>query len=191
MIVKIQLSEWARRNGVSRMTAWRRAEAGQIEGAEKNPVGHWVVAIEEQKTRFAVAYARVSSHDQKADLDRQVARIAEWAALNRVQIDRFVKEIGSGLNEKRRELLALLEDESVETIIVEHRDRLARFGVRQLEASFSAQKRKIVVIDPAEVEHELVQDMLDLMTSFSARLYGKRSAQNRAKRALAALKAQE
>lgn len=77
----------------------------------------------------------------------------------------------------------------VDTIIVEHRDRLARFGIRRLEASFAAQKRKLIVIDNAEIERELVQDMLDLMTSFSARLYGERSAKNRAKRVLAALKA--
>ena len=79
----------------------------------------------------------------------------------------------------------------VETIVVEHRDRLARFGVVQLERALRASKRSVVVIDAGEVEDDLVRDMIDLMTCFSARLYGRRSAKNRAQRALTALKALE
>ena len=83
---------------------------------------------------------------------------------------------------------ALLADPQVGTIIVEHRDRLARFGVAQVEQSLRAHKRALVVIDPGEVEDDLVRDMIELMTCFSARLYGKRSARNRALRAAEALK---
>jgi putative resolvase len=143
--------------------------------------------------RFTVAYARVSSQDQKMDLDRQFARIAEWAAARGIRIDRYVREVGSGLNDKRRELAALLVDQTVGTIVVEHRDRLARFGVMQLEKALSAAQRSIavidpvVVIDPGEVGDDLVQDMVDLMTCFSARWYGRRSARNRARRAMSAL----
>jgi putative resolvase len=104
-----------------------------------------------------------------------------------VTINRFVREVGSGLNDRRRELLALLADPAITTIVVEHRDRLARFGVAQLEQSLVSAGRKIVVIDPAEVKDDLVQDMIDLMTCFSARLYGRRSARNRAQRAIEAL----
>lgn len=185
----ISLTEWARREGVSKMTAWRRATGGQIEGAFVNTAGRWVVEVEDEgPKRQTVAYARVSSHDQKADLDRQVARLAEWAADNHIVIDRYVREIGSGLNDKRKAFRQILSDPLVETIIVEHRDRLARFGVGNLEAALSASGRKLVVVDPGEAENELVQDMIDLMTSFSARLYGQRSARNRAKRALKELK---
>jgi putative resolvase len=99
-----------------------------------------------------------------------------------------VREIGSGLNDKRRELASILADPSVQTIVVEHRDRLARFGVGQLERTLSAAKRAIVVVDRGELEDDLVRDMIDLMTCFSARLYGRRSARNRAQRALDALK---
>lgn len=172
------------------MTAWRMATSGSLPGAVLSSVGHWLVEVDEaEPVRLTVAYARVSSHDQKADLDRQVARIAEWAAANDIRVDRYVREIGSGLNDKRRELAALLADQTVGRIVVEHRDRLARFGVMQLERALSAARRSIVVIDPGEVADDLVQDMVDLMTCFSARLYGRRSARNRAQRAMSALKA--
>lgn len=86
----IRLSAWAKANGVSRMTAWRLATRGEIPNASLSPVGHWFVEIDApEDRRQTVAYARVSSHDQKADLDRQIARIAEWAAKEDVRIDRY------------------------------------------------------------------------------------------------------
>ncbi|MDO9713970.1 IS607 family transposase [Paracraurococcus lichenis] len=187
---KLPITRWAKQNGVSRMTAWRMATSGTLPGAVLSPAGRWLVEVDEpEPVRQTVAYARVSSHDHKADLDRQIARIAEWAAASNIKIDRYVREIGSGLNDKRRDLAALLADTSVERIVVEHRDRLARFGVAQLEQALKATKRSILVVNPGEVEDDLVQDMVDLMACFSARLYGRRSARNRAKRALDALKA--
>lgn len=134
MIRQLSLTEWAKTQNISKMTAWRMATAGEIPGASMSVAGRWHVEIDEPDPDIkCVAYVRVSSHDQKADLDRQVARIAEWAINSNVKIDGYVREIGSGLNDKRRGLNDLLEDLKVETIIVEHRDRLARFGVNQLE----------------------------------------------------------
>jgi putative resolvase len=186
----IRLSEWAKRRGISKMSAWRLATAGQIEGAKLNDMGRWIVPVDEAPAvSLTVAYTRVSGHGQKADLDRQVARIAEWAAANGVIVDRYVREIGSGLNEKRKELSSLLEDKDVGTIVAEHRDRLARFGVQHLEKALRSAGRKIVVIEEREIDNDLVQDMIDLMTCFSARLYGQSSARNRARRAAEALKA--
>ena len=111
---------------------------------------------------------------------KALARIAEWAAASGVNVHRYVREIGSGLNDKRRELAALLDDPQVATIVVEHRDRLARFGVAQLERVLKANKRDVLVIEPGEVEDDLVRDMIDLMTCFSARLYGRRAGPGRA-----------
>jgi predicted site-specific integrase-resolvase len=185
---KIRLSEWARSRGISKMTAWRRATAGEIPGAFLSDAGRWMVEVPEDASLLTVAYARVSGHDQKVDLDRQIARIAEWAAGQGVTVHRYVREVGSGLNDRRRELAALLADRSVQTIIVEHRDRLARFGVAQLEGALEASGRRLVIIEPGEVKDDLVQDMMDLMTCFSAKLYGRRSARNRARRALEAMR---
>ncbi|MEI8397364.1 MAG: IS607 family transposase, partial [Rhodospirillaceae bacterium] len=133
-------------------------------------------------------YARVSSHDQKGDIDRQIARVATYAAEQGIKVDRIVSEIGSGLNDKRKELGKLLADPQIGTIIVEHKDRLARFGVRHLQTVLGATGRNIIVVDSGEVKDDLVRDMIDLMACFSARLYGRRSAKNRAERALEALK---
>jgi putative resolvase len=91
-----------------------------------------------------------------------------------------VSEVGSGLNGKRRALLRLLSDARVETIVVEHRDRLARFGSDYIEAALAASGRKLIVVDPSEMKDDLVADMISILTSFCARLYGKRSARNRA-----------
>ena len=186
----MRLSVWAKRRGISKMSAWRLASSGQIPGARLNDMKRWMVPIEEEPavTR-TVAYARVSSHDQKHDLDRQIARIAEWAAREGLRIDAFVREVGSGLNDRRRELGALLADPAVTTLVVEHRDRLARFGVGGLEQALEAAGRRVVVIEEREIDDDLAQDMIDLMTCFSARLYGRRSARNRAQRAAEALKA--
>jgi predicted site-specific integrase-resolvase len=135
----------------------------------------------------AVVYARVSSADQKADLDRQVARVTEWATGRHLPVDRVVTEVGSALDGHRRKFLGLLRDSSVETIVVEHRDRFARFGAEYVEAALSAQGRRLLVVDAAEVDDDLVRDVTEILTSLCARLYGQRAAENRAARAVAAL----
>jgi putative resolvase len=103
-------------------------------------------------------------------------------------VDEVVTEVGSGLNGKRRRFQRLLADRHVKTIVVEHRDRLARFGVEHLEAALSAQGRCIVVVDPGESNDDLVRDMIEALTSFCARLYGRPGARNRALRAVTAAK---
>lgn len=98
----------------------------------------------------------------------------------------MVTEIGSALDGRRRKLHGLLADPGVGTVVVEHRDRLARFGVEHLEAAFSASGRRLLVLDPSESADDLVRDVTEVLTSMCARLYGRRSAKNRAARAVAA-----
>jgi putative resolvase len=129
-------------------------------------------------------YARVSSHDQKPDLDRQVARLAAWAARSGQAVARVEAEVGSGMDGARSKVRRLLADPRVRTVVVEHRDRLGRMNTELVEAALSAHGRRLVVLDPAEVEDDLVRDMTEILTSFCARLYGRRSARNRAEKAL-------
>jgi putative resolvase len=129
-------------------------------------------------------YARVSSHDQKPDLGRQVARLAAWAAQSGQAVARVEAEVGSGMNGARSKVRRLLADPRVRTVVVEHRDRLGRMNTELVEAALSAHGRRLVVLDPAEVEDDLVRDMTEILTSFCARLYGRRSARNRAEKAL-------
>ena len=185
----MKLSAWAKSQGVSYQTAWRMWKNGRLPvPAEQLPTGTVIVHPPVSAVEGGVAlYARVSSHDQKADLDRQVARLAEFAAGRTLRIVDIVKEIGSGLNGHRRGLMRLLRNSEVQTLVVEHRDRLMRFGFEYLEAALAAQGRTLAVIDTTEVADDLVRDMTEVLTSLCARLYGKRAAANKAKRALEAI----
>ena len=109
-----------------------------------------------------------------------------WATSQGHSIDRVVTEVGSGLNGQRRKFLALLSDPSVTTIVIEHRDRFARFGSEYVAASLQANGRRLVVVDDAEVDDDLVRDMTEESTSFCARLYGKRAGVHRAAKAFSA-----
>ena len=159
--------------------AARRLESGTI----------WVDAVPpDDDAARTVVYARVSAHDQRADLDRQIARITEWATVNGHSVDEVLCEVGSGLNGKRPKLRRVLPDPSAMVVVVEHRDRLARFGVEYLEAALAAHGRKVVVVELGETTDDLVRDMIDVLTSMCARLYGRRGARNRAMRAITATK---
>ena len=105
-----------------------------------------------------------------------------------IRIDRTVTEIGSGLNGRRTKLGKLLGDPKVSTIVVEHRDRLARFGVEYVEAALAAHGRTVIVLDDAELPDDLARDLTEVLTSMCARLYGRRSASRRAAAAVAAIR---
>ncbi len=184
----MKLAAWARANGVHPQTAYRWFRRGTMPvPARRLPSGTILVQVPSSggvPDQRAVLYARVSAHDQRADLDRQVARLSSWAAGQGVGVAEVVCEVGSGLNGRRPKLRRLLADPTVTMIVVEHRDRLARFGVEYLEAALSAQARRLLVVDPGEASDDLVRDMIEVLTGFCARLYGHRGARNRALRAL-------
>ena len=184
----MKLSGWAKANGLTYKTAWRMWRDGRLPiPAEQLPTGTVIVRPPQTVAVEAVAlYARVSSADQKADLERQLGRLADYASRERLTVVRSVSEVGSGLNGHRAKIMRLLADPNVRTIVVEHRDRLARFGSEYIEAALGASARKLVVVDRSEMKDDLVRDMVDVLTSFCARLYGRRAAKNRAKKALAA-----
>ncbi len=186
----MNLKQWADRQGVSYTTARRWFTAGRLPVPARRVGG--LILIGEPAAPAApgtaAVYARVSSADQKADLDGQVARVTAWATGQGITVGRVVTETGSALNGKRSKFLALLRDPSVTTIVVEHRDRFARFGAEYVEAALAASGRRLLVADPAEVDDDLVRDVTEILTSLCARLYGRRAAVNRAARAVAALR---
>ncbi len=132
-------------------------------------------------------YARVSSSDQRDDLERQVRRLQAWARAQGWKEFDVITEIGSGLNGKRKKLLRVLRDPGVSRIVVEHRDRLARFGVELREAACAASGKHIVVVEEGEVTDDLGRDLLEILTSACGKLYGRRAARHRARQALEAL----
>jgi putative resolvase len=190
----MKLAAWARANGVHPQTAYRWFRQGTMPvPARRLPSGTILVEVpggnsDGTEQQRVVLYARVSVHDQRTDLDRQVARLSAWAAGQGIVVAEVVREVGSGLNGRRPRLRRLLADPTVAMIVVEHRDRLARFGVEYLEAVLGAQARRLVVLDPGETSDELVSDLVEVLTSFCARLYGRRGARNRALRAVTCAK---
>ena len=99
-----------------------------------------------------IIYTRVSSADQKPDLDRQIARVMTWASAKELSVDGVVTEIGFGPDGHRKKFEKLLRDGSVKTILVEHRDRFCRFGSEYIEAALSAQNRRLLVVDDRETD---------------------------------------
>ncbi|MDH6678611.1 putative resolvase [Rhodococcus sp. LBL1] len=178
----MRLKEWAEGQGVSYRTALNWFHAGTLPvSARQLPTGTILVDVPAASPAGrTVAYCRVSSSDQRADLERQAGRVAEGCSRLGITLNSTVTEVGSGLDAHRPKLRRLLSDPAVTTIVVEHRDRLARFGVEHLEAALSASGRRIVVLDDSEANDDLVQDMVDVLTSMCARLYGRRSARRRA-----------
>ncbi|GAA3289738.1 IS607 family transposase [Dactylosporangium vinaceum] len=187
----MKLSEWARRNGVHYQTAWSWAKNGQMPvPVVKTPTGRYlVIPPDTADTGRTVAYCRVSSADQRADLERQAGRVVAAATARGLTVAEVVSEVGSGLDGNRPELAKLLRDPHAVTIVVEHRDRLARFGVEHLTCALAATGRRIVILDDAEVVDDLVRDMVEVLTSCCARLYGRRSAGRKANAAMATAEA--
>jgi predicted site-specific integrase-resolvase len=187
--VAVNLKEWAASQGISYATARRWYESGKLP-VPAYQAGRLIVIGEPAPSAgpgVTAVYARVSSADQKPDLDRQVARVTAWAVSQGLPVGKVVTEVGSALNGHRRKFLALLRDPSVTVIAVEHRDRFARFGAEYVEAALAAQGRRLLVADPAEADDDLVRDVTEILTSLCARLYGRRAAANRAARGIAAI----
>ena len=182
----ISLTAWGRLYGFDKATTARMHHAGKLPPelqVEQLPNGRYYVVVPPESDGRCVVYARVSSADQEDDLDRQVGRVVEWATQQGCRPDEVVKEIGSGLNVNRRRLVA---DHTVGTIVVEHRERLSRFGFEYVEAALAGRGARILVMEEGELEDDLVRDVTEVMTSLCVRLYGRRSARRRAERALAA-----
>ena len=185
----MKLAEWARQQGLDYKTAYRWFRAGILPVPSKQlPTGTILVEpVPLAEKRGAAVYARVSSGDQKKDLERQLARLVEHATAKGLSIVKSVSEIGSGLNGHRPKLIGLLRDPTIGAIVVEHRDRLARFGSEYMEAALQSTGRKVVVVDEKERKDDLVPDLIEVLTSFCARRYGRRSAKNKAKKAVEAI----
>ncbi|MFD0502152.1 IS607 family transposase [Streptomyces chiangmaiensis] len=187
----MNLTEWARAQGVAPRTAYRWFREGTLPvPAERVGPRTILVNIEAnaapQQAGGIGLYARVSSHDQRSDLERQTARLVRWAAQGGHRVVRVESEIGAGMNGGRSKAQRLLADPAVTTVVVEHKDRLGRMNVELVEAALSATGRRLVVLDEGEVEDDLVRDMVEILTSFCARLYGQHSAKTRARKALEA-----
>jgi predicted site-specific integrase-resolvase len=177
----MRLSAFAKKMGVSYKTAFRWWKAGKLDAYQLD-TGTVIVRepAQPQEAAQVALYARVSSADQKEDLERQMQRLKDYAASKGYQVSKTVNEVASGLNDNRPKLIKLLTDLSIGVIIVEHRDRLTRFGFNSIEQLMQTQGRRIEVIFPSDTDNDLVDDFIAVITSMASRIYGRRTSKRRA-----------
>jgi putative resolvase len=186
----MKLSTYAKQLGISYSTAWRMWKRGEIAGYQL--VSGTVIVNQPVKeshvTRKVAIYARVSNSENKKKLDTQAERLVDWCTMQGWSGVQVVKECGSGVNDQRPRFLALLADPSITHIVVEHKDRASRFGVAYIQTLLAVQRRELVVINSAQTaEEDLMSDLVSIITSFVAQLYGRRRAKRKTEQVLAAL----
>jgi len=183
-IIDMKLSQYAKRAGVTYKTAWRWWKQGQLD-AYQTPTGTVIVRDVPTASRVngrIALYARVSSADQKSDLERQMQRLRDYAAARGYSVAKEVREIASGLNDHRPKLARLLTDPTIGTVVVEQRDRLTRFGYEYIRQLLETQGRQLEVLFPSDTDQELVDDFVAVITSLAARISGRRNSTRRAER---------
>lgn len=175
--VIMKLSQWAKRQGVSYQTAWNLFKKGQLPEAYQLESGTIIVPEPQQqaKPEYVVCYARVSSSQNRDNLDRQAERLTSYCLAKGYIVQEVIKECASGLNDTRPKFCKMLSNPKMTRIVVEHTDRFARFGINPIRILLERHGCTLEVINPAANDKEdLMQDFISLVTSFCARIYGKR-----------------
>ncbi len=173
-----KISEYAKINKVSYRTIWNKVKENKLKTI-KTASGRILIVDNPNSLESVAIYARVSSSENKDNLERQKERLISFCNAKGYKVDKVVTEIGSGLNDTRPKLESILLDNSITVIVVEHRDRLARFGLNYIIKLLAQNDRKIEIVNPPSDDREdLMQDFVSIITSFTARLYG----QHRTKR---------
>jgi putative resolvase len=182
----MKLIDWSKQQGVAYITAWRWCRDGKMPCPwERTPSGTILVhpdkdAGSPSPTKTFV-YARVSSHNKKDDLARQVDRCLSFCQTNGWPVEKVFKEVASGMNDKRKQLSKLF-DQPPSRVVVEHKDRLTRFGFNYIETLLSKLGWDVVVINrDHHDESDLIKDLVAVITSFCCRLYGLRRGARKAK----------
>jgi len=158
---------------------YRQSDITQLQGIETEETNKDITAI----------YCRVSSQDQKknGDLDRQKSRLFEHCTKQKYKVEHCFDEVCSGMKgirPKLKQLFKLIEEKKINRVVIEHKDRLTRFMFDIFTQYFQSHGVEIECVEevlPKSFENELVEDMLSLLSSFSSRIYGKRSADRRKK----------
>ena len=164
--------------GVSYETAYRWWKDGKLD-AYQSHIGTIIVREQPDRPTGVALYARVSSADQKEDALRQMQRLRDYAAAKGYQVTAEVTEIASGVNDNRPKLNKLLRDPKIGVIVVEHKDRLTRFGWGYIDVLFETTGRRLETIFPSDTDDDLVDDFVAVITSMAARIYGRRNSKRR------------
>lgn len=174
--MKLKISKYAKMIGVSPRTVWRRIADNTLT-IERTSTNRVLIVLDDVKTidKKVAIYTRVSSSENKDNLEKQKERLISYCNAKGYKVDKVITEVGSGLNDERKKLESLLLDKSINLIVVEHKDRLARFGLNYIQKLLELDNRHIEIINPqSNDENDLMQDFVSIVTSFTARLYGRR-----------------
>lgn len=187
-----KLSQYAKENNVTYHTAWNHFHAGLIDGAYQLPTGT-VVIPDHHKSKpnkdYIVTYARVSSSENKTNLDNQSDRLVSFCNAKGWIVDEQIKEIGSGLNDQRPKLKKLIEQNKATKIIVEHKDRLTRFGLEYIKLACNKFNCELIILNKNEDEKEnIIEDFVSIITSFCAKIYGQRRSKRKTEQLIKELK---
>ena len=178
--MKYKISEYAKLNHVQYRTVWNWINKGKVK-IERTKTGRVLIVVDEPvKDQTVAVYARVSSSENKNNLERQVQRLIDYANAKGYKVEKVVKEIGSGLNDNRPKLQSLLADKSINLILVEHKDRLTRFGFNYIQTLLANSNRTVEVVNNLESPKEdLIADFTSVITSFCAKIYGQRRSKRK------------
>lgn len=186
----IKIGEASKILGVSIQTLRRWEETGYLMPERKSKGGtrYYKLDIISKKkvtsSDLTAAYARVSSHDQSKDLERQVEVLTNYC-LRQGWNYQAIQDLGSGMNYQKKglkTLISLIIEQKISRLVLTHKDRLLRFGAEIIFALCEIKQIEVVIInkgDEVSFEEELAQDVLEIITVFSARLYGSRSRKNK------------
>ncbi|MGD9368271.1 MAG: IS607 family transposase [Desulfobacteraceae bacterium] len=186
----IKIGEAAKILGVTVQTLRRWERKGELAPDRKSEGGtryydiDRLLGLQDIETDLTIGYARVSSHDQKNDLSRQAERLKLYCSAKGWNFE-IIQDLGSGMNYRKRglkRLLDLIVNRQIKRLVLTHKDRLLRFGAELVFSLCEAHQVEVVIInqgDEVSFEEELAQDVLEIITVFSARLYGARSHKNK------------
>ncbi len=175
------LKDYAREHGIQYRAAWNRFKKGKIPEAFQDEFGRILIPQpQDNKPEYCVCYARVSSSENKKNLTTQAQRLVAYCNAKGYAVQKVVQECASGLNDKRSKLLEMLKDERITRIVIEHHDRLTRFGYNYIEEWMKSKRCEIEVINnTANDKKDLMKDFVSLVTSFTTRLYGLRRSKRK------------
>lgn len=188
----IKISTYAELMGISKKTAYAHFHQGKIKGYQDKSTGTIYVedvfsTVDEiehvRNPNEVILYARVSSSQNKDNLETQLDRLRSYAYARGYTVVDEVKEIASGLNDNRKQLSKILGRDDYAKLIVEHKDRLTRFGFNYIEQFLQYKDQSIEVINMTDGDkNDLIDDFVSIITSFCARIYGQRRVKRKTER---------
>ena len=174
----MKLSDYAKQQGISYRTAHRMWKRGELKGQQLST--GTILVDTSTPVEGVIVYARVSSAENKSNLESQALRVERYCVARGYRIVGVVKEVGSGVNDSRKKLVKMLQRNDYHLIVCEHKDRLTRVGFNYIKVLLNQSGKDVEVINEAREETEdLMADFISIITSFCARIYGLRRQKRR------------